>query len=73
LFGLVEFYEAFYGWCQKVEVDESPSVVFWDEGGAAVYGASNLFLVVLCGVGRGSLEVVAVYEVLYFQVVLLGG
>jgi hypothetical protein len=48
-------------------------VIFWDEGGAAVYGFSDLFLVVLCGVGWGSLEVFAVYEVLYFLVVLLGG
>jgi hypothetical protein len=69
----VEFYEAFCGGSLGVEVDQSPSVILWDEGGAAVYGIPDLFLEALCEVGWGYLEAVAVYEVLYFLVVLLGG
>ena len=41
----MEFYEALYGGCCWVEVDESPSLVLWDEGGAAVYGSPDLVLV----------------------------
>jgi hypothetical protein len=48
-------------------------VALWDEGGAAVYGFSDLGLVVFCWVGCGDLKVVVVYEGLYFCVVLLGG
>jgi hypothetical protein len=44
-----------------------------DEGGAAVYGFSDLGLVVLCWVGCGGLEVVVGYEGLFFCIVLLGG
>ena len=51
----------------------SPSVFLWNEGGTAVDGFSDLVLVVFCWVGSGGLEVVVVYEVLYFCVVLLCG
>jgi hypothetical protein len=54
-------------------VDESPSVVLWDEGGTAVYVFSDLVLVVLCFVGCGGLEIVVGNEGLYFCIVLLGG
>jgi len=47
-------------------------VVLWDEGGAVVYGFSDLVLVVFCWVGCVGLEVV-VYEGLYFCIVLVGG
>jgi len=40
----------------------SPSVVLCDEGAAAVYGFSDLGLVVFCWVGRGGLKIVVVYE-----------
>ena len=40
----------------------SPSVVSLDEGGAVVYGFSDLALVVFCWVGCGGLEVVVVCE-----------
>ena len=68
----MEFYEALYGRRCRVEVDKFPSVVLWDEGGAAVYGFSDLLLVVLCWVGRGGLEVVVGYEGLYFLYCIAG-
>jgi hypothetical protein len=71
--GLVEIYEALYGRSCRVEVDKSPSVILWDEGGVAVYGFSYLGPVVFRWVGCEDLEVVVVYEGLYFCVVLLGG
>ena len=36
-----------------------------------VYGLSDLVLKALCGVSHGGLEIVFVYEVLYFCIVLL--
>jgi hypothetical protein len=51
----------------------SPSVVLCVEGGAVVYGVSELGLVVFCWVGCGSLKIAIVYEGLYFCIVLLGG
>ena len=48
-------------------------MVLCDEGGAAVYGFSDLGLVVFCWVECGDLKIVVVYEGLYFCIVLLGG
>jgi hypothetical protein len=48
-------------------------VVLWDEGGATVYGFSDLVVVVFRWVGCVGLEVVVVFEGLYFSIVLVGG
>ena len=48
-------------------------MVLWDEGGAVVYGFSDLVLVIFCQVGCVGLEVAVVYEGLYFCIVLAGG
>jgi hypothetical protein len=37
-----------------------------------IYGLSNLVLKAFSGVGRGGLEIIFAYKVLYFCVVLLG-
>jgi hypothetical protein len=47
-------------------------LVLCDEGGVVVYGVSDLGVVVFCWVRFGGLEIVVVYEGLYFCIVLLG-
>ena len=70
MFGFVYFNEAFDSWCRGVHVYVSPFRILWDQCLAAIYTLSDFGLEALGRIFFCGLEVVRLYEVLDFCVVL---